>query len=103
MGYGHDKFGQKTPPHREFEKNVPPCRVLNMELPAIEKEALLLPDTERALLADRLLASLNVESSDLRQQWITEAESRLEAYQNGGISAVDGPQTMASLRAKFGR
>lgn len=73
-----------------------------MELPVIEKEALLLPDTERALLADRLLASLNGESRDLRQQWVAEAESRLEAYQNGSISAVDGPQTMASLRAQFG-
>lgn len=90
-------------PHTGLEKIVPPCKVLNMELPVIEKEALLLPDTERALLADRLLASLNTASSDLHRQWVAEAESRLKAYRNGAISAVDGPQTMASLRAKFGR
>lgn len=72
-----------------------------MELPVLEKEALLLPDAERALLADRLLASLDSGSDALRQQWIAESESRLEAYQKGLISAVEGPQTMAALRAKF--
>jgi len=74
-----------------------------MELPALEKEALLLTDTERALLADRLLVSLETGSNALRQQWIAESESRLEAYHSGLISAVDGPSTIASLRSRFGR
>lgn len=74
-----------------------------MELPAVEKEALLLPDPERALLADRLLASLSTVSDTVRQQWIAESESRLEAYRNGQITAVDGPAALASLRARFAR
>ena len=74
-----------------------------MELPIIEKEALSLPDTERAFLADRLLASLDGTSSSLQTQWIAEAESRYKAYESGEIEAVDGPQAMASLREKFAR
>jgi len=70
-----------------------------MQLPALEKAALSLPDIERARLADRLLASLHTETDALRQQRVAESESRLEAHQRGVISAVDGPQTMASFRA----
>ncbi len=72
-----------------------------MDLPVLEKEALLLPDAERALLADRLLASLSAESDTIRHQWVAESESRLDAYRKGEIAAVDGPTAMASLRARF--
>ena len=74
-----------------------------MDLPVIEKAALLLPDTDRALLADRLLASLDVSSTALRLRWIAEAESRFDAYRSGLIEAVDGPQAMAALHERFGR
>lgn len=63
-----------------------------MDFPVLEKEALLLSDAERALLADRLLASLSGETEMTRQQWIAESESRLEAYRNGEIKAMDGPR-----------
>jgi putative addiction module component (TIGR02574 family) len=74
-----------------------------MNLPVLEKEALQLPDAERAHLADRLLASLPSGTEATRQQWITESESRLEAYRNGKIKAMDGPATMTSLRDRFVR
>ncbi|HRQ87645.1 MAG TPA: addiction module protein [Bacteroidia bacterium] len=73
-----------------------------MELSVIEKEALQLPDTERAMLADSLLASLD-KSPDLRRKWSEEVEDRVAAYRRGDIEAVDGPQAMASLRARFRR
>lgn len=74
-----------------------------MELQVLEKEALLLPDMERALLADRLLASLSAGSDALRQKWVAEAESRFQAYQSGAVPALDGPSTMAALRTRFSR
>jgi hypothetical protein len=74
-----------------------------MDFPVLEKEALLLRDSERALLADRLLAGLQTGYDSLRQKWIEESESRLRAYESGLVSALDGPETMASLRAKFAR
>lgn len=74
-----------------------------MEFPALEKEALLLTAAERALLADRLLTSLDAGSSVWREQWITEAKSRFNAFQGGELPAVDGPETIALLRSKFPR
>ena len=74
-----------------------------MDLPVLEKEALMLPEKERALLANLLLVSLETGSDALRQKWIQESESRLQAWQSGLISALDGPETMASLRLKFAK
>jgi len=69
----------------------------------IEKEAMQLPEAERALLADRLIRSLAHTSDALRDAWVQEAESRLVAYRDGKIPAVDGPQAMSELRARFSR
>jgi hypothetical protein len=74
-----------------------------VELPVIEKEALLLSDAERALLADRLLVSLNVGTEEFRKKWIAEAESRLAAFHSGAIQAVEGPEVLDSLRAQYGK
>jgi hypothetical protein len=74
-----------------------------MDFPVLEKEALQLTDRERALLADRLLVSLETGSGALREKWIAESESRLLAYRSGLVSAVDGPETMASLRSRFAK
>ena len=69
----------------------------------LEKEALLLPDRERAVLADRLLESLSRRSSELEAAWIRETDSRLEAFGKSQIGAASGPEAMSELRAKFPR
>ena len=69
----------------------------------IEKEAMQLSDTQRALLADRLLESISPTSSNLQAAWVRESEDRLRSFRNGEISAVDGPQAMAELRDRFAR
>lgn len=69
-----------------------------MDAAIIEKEALRLPDSERAVLTDRLLESLSQTSLELQTAWIQELDSRMEAFRNGKIAAVDGPQAMAQLR-----
>jgi hypothetical protein len=74
-----------------------------MDLPVLEKEALMLPETERALLANLLLVSLETGSDALREKWVEESESRLRAWQSGLISSLDGPETMASLRLRFAK
>jgi len=48
-----------------------------MDAVILEKEALLLPDRERAVLVDRLLDSLSRRSSELEAAWIREADRRL--------------------------
>ena len=69
----------------------------------IEKEAMQLPDTQRALLADRLLESISPTSNSLQAAWVRESDDRLSSFRNGEILAVDGPQAMAELRDRFAR
>jgi putative addiction module component (TIGR02574 family) len=74
-----------------------------MDTAVIEKQAMQLPDVDRALLADHLIESLSRVSPALRDAWVAEADSRLAAYQGGEIAAVDGPKAMAELRSRFVR
>ncbi|MEZ0389372.1 MAG: addiction module protein [Verrucomicrobium sp.] len=72
-----------------------------MDVAIIEKEALLLPEGQRALLADRLLESLSPIPSKLQEAWIKESDSRMSAFRAGEILALDGPHTISTLRARF--
>lgn len=74
-----------------------------MEAVIIEKEALQLPDCERAVLADRLLASLSRQSAGLDEAWLREADERMAAWREGKIEAVSGPEALAELRSEFRR
>jgi len=74
-----------------------------MDAAIIEKEALQLSESERAILADRLLSSLSQIPDSLRDAWVQESEERMEAFRNGKVSAVDGPSAIADLRARFRR
>ncbi|MFZ4599846.1 MAG: addiction module protein [Terrimicrobiaceae bacterium] len=74
-----------------------------MDAAILEKEALLLPDTERALLVERLMESISPSPSALREAWVREADERMRAFRAGEISAVDGPQAIAELRSRFSK
>lgn len=74
-----------------------------MEAAVIEKEAMQLTDIERALLADRLLESLSTTSPKIREGWIREVEDRMQAFRDGKIMSVDGPEALAELRSRFSR
>ena len=74
-----------------------------MDAAIIEKEAMNLPDSERAVLADRLISSLRPVPEDLKEAWVSEADSRMEGFRDGEISAIDGPEAMADLKARFTR
>lgn len=66
---------------------------MSSQLSKIEKEALRLSSQERALLADRLLSSLDEETlTDVDERWIEEAERRYQEFKAGkrqGVSAQD--------------
>jgi len=74
-----------------------------MEAIMIEKEALQLSDCERAVLADRLLASLSRRPAGLDDAWLREADERMAVYHEGRIEAVSGPEALAELRMDFRR
>jgi hypothetical protein len=74
-----------------------------MEAEIIEKEALRLSDCERAVLADRLLASLSRKPAGLDDSWLREADDRMQAFHESRIEAVAGPEALADIRREFGR
>ena len=68
-----------------------------MDRVVIEKQAMLLEPTERALLAVHLLQSL--EDSAVLENWIEESEQRSEAYKAGVIEGEDSDEVFADIRA----
>ena len=68
------------------------------ELDAIEAAVLQLPLTERAHLAERLLASLD-EDDEILAAWIAEAESRADALARRDATSMSLDQAMAKARA----
>lgn len=74
---------------------------MTMDIAVLEKEALQLSEGDRALLADKLIESISEPPQQLRESWVSEAESRLEAYEKGKICSEDGESAMAQLRKRF--
>ena len=74
-----------------------------MQALIIEREALQWSECERAVLADRLLASLSRKAAGLDDSWLREADDRMKAFHEGMIEAVSGPDAMAEIRRKFPR
>jgi hypothetical protein len=62
---------------------------------------LLLPSSERAVLADRLLASLEHTSPEIREAWVEESQTRMHAYESGAIEAIDGEDALSALKNQF--
>ena len=54
-----------------------------------------------AVLADRLIRTLGLEDSDRMERWGREADRRLEAFERGEMSAVDGPLAVAAIRRRL--
>lgn len=71
-------------------------------LQTFEAEALALPVSERALLAQRLLASLDDNNEQENEQlWLDEAQRRYNAYKNGTISSRDAFEAIADMREQL--
>jgi putative addiction module component (TIGR02574 family) len=72
-----------------------------MDAAILRSEALRLPERERALLADTLLASLSLTTEAVQDAWVQEADERMAEFLAGRMEAIDGDEVMASLRARF--
>jgi len=70
----------------------------------IVDEALALPSEARALLADRLVESLDpAEDACVRQLWVAEALRRRDEVRNGQVQTIPAEQGLAQVRRAFGR
>ena len=66
----------------------------------LEAEALLLTRDARARLIERLIASLDVDP-EVEEAWAVEVERRQAQIENGTVSLVPGPETLAKLKTEF--
>lgn len=71
-----------------------------MESVVLEKEAMKLSALERALLADRLLQTLDDEYEQSIKAWSEVSNHRLKKYQSGEMDALDNKTFIESLKRK---
>lgn len=77
---------------------------MSMTVEQIVDEALGLPSEARALLADRLVESLDpAEDGHVRQLWVAEAIRRRDEVRSGRVRAVPGEEALAQVRRALAR
>ena len=75
-----------------------------MTIDQIEKEALALSSEARALLADRLVESLDAaDASRIDQLWAVEAKRRRDEVRHGLVKTIPGDEALARVRRSLGR
>ena len=75
-----------------------------MTIEQIAQEALALPSEQRALLADRLVESLDAaEVHRIDRLWATEARRRRDEVRQGLVETIPGDEALAQVRRSLGR
>lgn len=70
----------------------------------LAEEALSLPSEARALLADRLVESLDpAEDGYVRQLWMKEARQRIEEVRSGRVATIAGEDVFAQVGSSIAR
>lgn len=70
----------------------------------IVEAALLLSNEDRALLADRLVESLDPEAgSPIHTLWAAEARRRRDEVRSGKVKTIPGDEALARVRKALGR
>ena len=64
----------------------------------ILNQALELPANERAVLAEQLLMSLDLADSKIDELWASEAESRIDEYENGNIKTKSAQEVFGKYK-----
>ena len=76
---------------------------MQISVEQIAEEALALPSEARALLADRLVESLDpAEDGYIRRIWVKEAQRRIEQVRSGEVVTISGELAFSQVRAAIG-
>ena len=62
--------------------------------------ALQLTPRDRGRLVDRLIVTLDADP-EVEEDWAAEVERRQTEIQNGSVTLLPGPETLAKLKAEF--
>ncbi len=77
---------------------------MSMTIEQIAQEALALPTEARALLADRLVESLDAAGSNrIDKLWAIEAKRRRDEVRQGVVERIPGDEALARVRRSLGR
>ncbi len=71
-----------------------------LPLETVETEALQLSAGERAILVDRLIASIDFDP-EVEAAWAVEVDRREADLNSGAVALLSGPEALAKLRAEF--
>jgi hypothetical protein len=72
---------------------------VTLTIEQIAEQVLSLPSDARALLADRLVESLDpLEDEAIRAVWVVEARRRLEEVRSGAVKTIPGEEALAQVR-----
>lgn len=66
----------------------------------VQAEALQLTPAERALLVERLIASLDADP-EIEAAWAAEVERRHAEIESGAVPLLPGPETLAQLKSEL--
>ncbi len=73
---------------------------MSSNVEALEAEAMRLSASERALLIERLIASLDVDA-EVEEAWAAEVERRNAEIEAGTVALVPGDEALRKLKAEF--
>lgn len=77
---------------------------MSLTIDQLTEEAMHLPSSSRALLAERLVVSLDVaEIDEIQKLWATEAIRRRDEIRSGRVQPIAGEQVLAEVRRSVGR
>lgn len=77
---------------------------MSLTIEQIAEEALSLPSEARALLADRLVESLDpLEDGYIRQLWAVEARTRRDDVRSGLVKTIPGHEALDRVRKSVTR
>lgn len=75
-----------------------------MTIEELAEEALALPSEQRALLADRLVESLDAaEANRIDRLWADESKRRRDEVRKGLVKTIPGDEALARVRRSLGR
>ena len=75
-----------------------------LTLDQLAEEAMQLPPSARALLAERMVESLEAgERDEVERAWAAEAVRRRDEVRSGRVQPVPGDQVLAEVRNAVGR
>ena len=66
------------------------------------REALLLPVASRALLAEKLIESLEIDIDDkIQKLWLKQAQQRGDEIRTGSVKPISGEEALSQIRRKI--